>query len=134
MQFVQKGLDQLFLNCDFAKQCWNPLNIDIHQGISFPTVLSSFKDSLLSKFFMVAVILLCWSNWTAMNDWIFKGLQPSIQICKQNVLRELKLVLLRVKPSALTRFELWMKRSKLWLQSILPSQSWALLFFFFYLL
>jgi hypothetical protein len=105
---TEECLDHLFLTCDFAKQCWNLLGINIHQSDSFPDVVSSFRDKLQSEFFMVAVILLCWSIWTARNGWIFKNMHPSIQNCKQSFLTELRLVLHRIKPSALPRFELWM--------------------------
>lgn len=106
---TEEHLDHLFLHCDFAKQCWNLLGINVHQESTFPDVVTTLKDSLQSEFFMVAIILLCWSIWAARNDWIFKGLQPDVQDSKRNFFRELRLVLLRVKPSALSRFESWLQ-------------------------
>ena len=97
-----------FLHCDFAKQCWNLLGIDISPNSMFPDIISTFKTRLQSEFFMVAAILMSWSIWTSRNDQIFKGLQPNLQNCKRNLFKELKLVLLRVKPILLTRFELWL--------------------------
>lgn len=104
---VDETLEHLFLHCDFAKQCWSFLRIDILPGSTFPEIVSTFKIRLQSEFFMVAIILMSWSIWTARNDLTFKGLQPNMQNCKRNFFKELKLVLLRVKPSLLPNFELW---------------------------
>ena len=85
------------------------LRIDVQQESTFPDIVTTFKARLQSELFMVAIILMCWSIWTARNDFIFKGLQPDVQDYKRNFFKELKLVLLRVKPSALSRFESWLQ-------------------------
>jgi hypothetical protein len=45
----------------------------------------------------------------ARNDFIFKGHQPDVRQCKRNFFKELKMVLHRVKTSALTSFESWLQ-------------------------
>lgn len=105
---VEETLHHLFLDCTFARQCWNLLGINMHQNSAFPDIVASLKTSLQSKFFMVAAILLCWSIWTTRNDFIFKRIRSDVQDCKRLFIRELKLVAHRVKQAEATDFEAWM--------------------------
>ena len=106
----EECLDHLFLNCSFAKQCWEViLQVDIQQNSTFPSILPFIRDALQSEFHMVATILLCWSIWSARNDWIFKGMHPDEASCRRVFFKELNLVSLRVKPSANDRFHSWMQ-------------------------
>lgn len=57
---------------------------------------------------MVTIILMSWSIWKSRNDLIFKGIRPQVQSCKTNFVKELKLILFRIKPSLLPSFELWL--------------------------
>lgn len=104
---IEEVSDHLFLNCQFAKQCWNTLGINIANNSTFPEIVSSFRNKLQSKFFMVATVLMCWSIWSARNDLIFSGIQPSIQNCRRKFLEETRLVQHRVKQSLRTNFESW---------------------------
>ena len=103
---IEETSEHLFLSCYFAKQC-SLLGIDTSDNSRFPEIASSFKVKLQSKFFMVAVILMCWSIWTVRNDFIFNGVQPSVQNCRRKFFSELRLVQQRVKQSLQTSFELW---------------------------
>lgn len=58
---VEETLEHLFLHCDFAKQCWNLLGIDIPTNSNFPDIVSILKARLQSEFFMVTIILMSWS-------------------------------------------------------------------------
>jgi hypothetical protein len=58
---VEETLEHLFLHCDFNKQCWNLLGIDIPTNSNFPDIVSILKARLQSEFFMVTIILMSWS-------------------------------------------------------------------------
>lgn len=105
---VEETLEHLFLHCNFARQCWSSLGIVVPQNSSFPGIVSVIKVRMQSQFFMVAVILMSWSIWKSRNDLIFKGIRPQLQNCRANFVKELKLVLYRIKPSLLSSFELWL--------------------------
>ena len=79
---VEESSDHLFLDCPFARQCWGIIGLDIPDNSSFPSVVSILKDQLNSEFFMVAVILLSCTIWTARNKLMFEGLQWSSQDCR----------------------------------------------------
>ena len=68
---------------------------------------SAFKDQIHSQFFMVAVIVMCWTIWLARNELIFNGNQVSIQDCRRVFLKEVRLVSLRVKTSLSILFDQW---------------------------
>lgn len=71
---VEEISQHLFLQCQFAKQCWQFLQIHIPSNADFSEVMLYLKDSLHSRFFMAAVVLLCCAIWCSRNDFIFKGL------------------------------------------------------------
>jgi len=99
--------DHLFLNSQFARQCWNILGISIANNSSFPEIVPSLRNNLQPKFFMVAIILMCWSMWSDRNDLIFNGIQANIQNCRRKFLEEIRLVQHRVKQSLQTDFHAW---------------------------
>lgn len=99
---TEETFEHLFFDCNFAQQCWSFLGVNIPSNSTFPEIISTLRAQLLSKFFMVAVILLCWSIWTARNGLIFNGIHPSVHNCKRTFLQELKLV-----QSLQTNFESW---------------------------
>ena len=68
---------------------------------------SAFKDQIHSQFFMVAVIVMCWTIWLARNELIFNGNQVSIQDCRRVLLKQVRLVYLRVKTSLSRLFHQW---------------------------
>jgi len=76
---VEETTQHLFLSYNFAKQCRNILGINLSGNNNFPVITSILKAKLQSKFFMVVVILMCWSVWTARKDLIFNGTQPEVE-------------------------------------------------------
>jgi hypothetical protein len=105
--FVEETNEHLFLSRNFAKQCWSLLGINLPDNSAFPGITSTFKTSIQSDFFMVAIILMCWSIWVTRNVLIFNGIQPSVQNCKRVFLIELRLVRYRIKQSLQSKFDLW---------------------------
>jgi len=46
---------------------------------------------------MEIIGLMCWSIWTSRNDFIFRGIQPTLQHCPWTFKREFSLVIHRAK-------------------------------------
>jgi hypothetical protein len=71
---------------------------------------------------MEAIILLAWTIWSARNDLIFKGIQILIPNCRKTLIKEVGLLLHRVKSSshAQPQLVLWVKGLFLSLSSSKP--------------
>jgi hypothetical protein len=50
----------------------------VQGNADFPDIIKEMKDNLQTQFFMPAIILLCWAIWSARNNVIFRGVQPSL--------------------------------------------------------
>jgi hypothetical protein len=85
------------------------IHIDIPLSEDFPEVTEFFKDRMRSQFFLAAVILICWSIWSARNDLIFKGIQPTIGNAIRLFQKEILLLLHRVKARLKVQFEQWIQ-------------------------
>jgi hypothetical protein len=48
---VEETLQHLFLQCQFAKQCWQIIGVDIPSEVDFPDVIMFLKDALHSVFY-----------------------------------------------------------------------------------
>jgi hypothetical protein len=107
--FQQKKHSHLFLECPFAKSCWNLIDIQIPDQASFPQVCLPFKDQLNSEFFMNAVVVMCWTIWNARNNLIFNGISPTIQASKAAFIKEITTTSLRVKQSRSEDFCAWIQ-------------------------
>lgn len=104
---IEESVEHLFLTCPFARQCWGIIGLDFPDDADFPAVVNIFKDQLNSEFFMVAVILLCWTIWSARNKLIFEGSQWSIQDCRVFFHKEILLISHRVIEGLSLQFDQW---------------------------
>jgi len=68
------------------------ISIDIPLGSNFPELSAQLKIQLNSQFLMEAIILMCWTIWTARNDLIFKGVSIDLPGCRRVFFRELLLL------------------------------------------
>jgi hypothetical protein len=57
----------------------------------------------------IIIIIMSWSICMARNDFIFNGLQPSLQSAKACFRKEFALVILRAKPSLKQQLVLWLE-------------------------
>ena len=128
MQSTEETLSHLFVNCSMATMCWNIIGMDIPLNGSFPELVSQLKTQLNSPFFMDAIILMCWTIWTARNELIFKGNQMNLADCKRVFFKELSLLQYRVKSSQAEQFTSWIQ-SLAWGASM--SSFFSFLFFLF---
>jgi hypothetical protein len=79
---IEETLEYRFLDCTFARACWNLLDINLLSNIDVQRRLQIIKHRLKSPFFMNAS-LMCRTIWSARNDLIFKRIQANIQAWKQ---------------------------------------------------
>jgi len=75
--------------------------------MTFPQIVDHIKTKLQFQFFMLAVILVCWTIWTARNDLIFKGIPPDVGTSRGFFLKEILLLVHRVKSRNSISFEQW---------------------------
>jgi hypothetical protein len=93
---VEETLSHLFLTCPFAQICWLKLNVIFIETDPF-LAMEEIKTQLHCSFYMEVVILFCWSIWMQRNDFIFKGIPPSLERCFQNFRKEFAFAVLRAK-------------------------------------
>nr|TKW29958.1 hypothetical protein SEVIR_2G001800v2 [Setaria viridis] len=84
----EETLFHLLLGCPFAQECW------IHV-----------------QFFMEVIIIMCWSIWMARNDWIFKGIAPSVQDSLFRFKTIFTHVILRVKEDWKQQISSWLEQT-----------------------
>jgi hypothetical protein len=102
-------MDHLFLNCQFAKNCWSLLGITIQSGSDILEAVMQIKDQTHPNFFLLASILMCWGIWTARNELIFNGIQPSVESVNGNFKKEMNILSLRAKARFTHTFDLWIQ-------------------------
>jgi hypothetical protein len=94
--------DHLFFPCPFAESCWKYLCPDWDSTLTDGTivlqdVVQSFKAKIQQPFFMELIMLTSWSIWTIRNDFIFKGIPPSLYRCRHKFKKELSLLMHKAK-------------------------------------
>jgi len=105
----EESVHHLFVDCPFARMCWDIINVDIPLSCSFPELTSQIKIQLNTQFFMEAIILLCWTIWTARNDLIFKGIRMNLMDYRRAFFKELRLLQRRVKARQEDQFSSWIR-------------------------
>jgi hypothetical protein len=105
---TEETVHHLFLQCEFAKQCWEFLEVDILADSEFPNSMAFLKDAIHSQFFMEAAILLCWAIWTTRNAFIFNNVQPELGDTRRVCDKEVKLLIHRVRARSSQAFDQWL--------------------------
>lgn len=108
-QLTEETAYHLFVDCAFAKMCWDIIGIDISSDTPFPELVSLMRVQLNSSFFMEAVILMCWTIWTARNDLIFRGEGRNRADWSRIFFKELNLLQHRLKPGQEQQFNSWIQ-------------------------
>ena len=81
----------LFIHCPFAHVCWTylcPSWKPSYQGVQAD--IDHIKELLGMPFSFEIIILASWEIWTTRNDFIFKGITPSLYTCRKKFKDELK--------------------------------------------
>lgn len=69
---IEETTEHLFLQCQFAKECWSLLGITIQADQNNIEADDQIKDQSHPNFLMMVTILMCWTSWSVRNDLIFK--------------------------------------------------------------
>lgn len=104
-QGIEETTEHLFLHCPFAQQCWGLINLAVSSNSGTIDNINALKDHISSQFFMVAIVLMCWTIWLARNEKIFNANQISLQDCRRIFFKEATLVGMRVKSSLSIQFD-----------------------------
>jgi hypothetical protein len=104
---TEETCHHLFFGCSFAREFWGILNFNFSQDMTVTEIISEFKNNFQSDFSITLFVLMCWCIWGARNGYIFQSSQPSVQGCKEALIRELQLVKCRINREKRQTFTLW---------------------------
>ena len=110
---VEETAQHLFLDCDFARMCWNMIGLDIPLNTSIEDMIMVLKAQINPPFFMETIILMSWTIWTARNELIFRGIGFNYDLCGRAFFKELKLLLFRVQQGQHHNLEQWIQTLQL---------------------
>nr|TKW21808.1 hypothetical protein SEVIR_4G145600v2 [Setaria viridis] len=108
----EETLFHILLECPFAQECWINISLFVDLTEEPYNILNSFRIQFQVNFFMEVIILMCWCICMERNDWIFKGITPSVHSAMSRFKTVFTQVMLRVK-------EEWKQPMVEWLQHIL---------------
>lgn len=103
-------IPHLFLRCGFAKACWESIGVYTLNARNVSQNINRIKQQLSNSFFMEIIIIMTWSIWTTINDWIFREVDPTVQNCKRKFIEECSLLKYRLKSDHLPLLETWLQR------------------------
>ena len=105
----EETCQHLFIDCPFAKQSWDLLNISFQNGTNINDCITQIRNQSHPVFFMMVAILMCWAIWSVRNDFIFRNIQPNVQTAKEIFRKEIALLSLRAKTKDSITFDLWIQ-------------------------
>jgi hypothetical protein len=109
-QNIEESVHHLFLQCEFAKQCWEFIEVGIPPDSEFPDCMFFLRDAGHFQFYMEAIILICWAIWTTRNAFIFYDIQPDLMASRRVFQKEIKLLTQRVSARSSQAFDQWTQR------------------------
>jgi hypothetical protein len=71
--------DHLFFGCNFARQCWEKLDIHWDTSLQFSDQFIQARNNFRGPCFMEVMVCAAWNIWKERNDLIFQGKQPSFK-------------------------------------------------------
>lgn len=106
----EETIEHLFWQCPFAQQCWDMIDLQNFPDSGSTANVDGPRMQINNNFFMMAIILMCWTIWKAGNEIIFNDNQLGIDQCRALFLKEVRLVSCRVKDSLSLIFEQWIQQ------------------------
>jgi uncharacterized protein YcgL (UPF0745 family) len=104
---TEETLLHLFFACPFAQSCWSSIGFNIQNQSDIFNALDLIRGQANHEFFLLSAILMTWSIWGARNDYISKGIQPSLTRTKSCYLKELQILSLRASTRHKVAFDSW---------------------------
>jgi hypothetical protein len=92
----EETLEHLFFNCSFSISCWSRFNIYWNNDVSRFDILTQAKSAFQGSLFFEIFTIAAWGIWKERNDFIFKGITPSIASWKARVVADFNLLRFRV--------------------------------------
>ncbi|KAG2577726.1 hypothetical protein PVAP13_6NG222600 [Panicum virgatum] len=92
-----ESVTHLFLRCNFAKAYWASIGVSVITTRPLLNIFKQIKEKLQTPLHMEIIILMAWIIWVMRNDWIFKDIDPSVDICKRHFMSEMTLLNHRLK-------------------------------------
>ena len=105
----EETLLHLFLDCQFAVECWSTLGLVIHNSADPYDTITSFRVQLHAPFSMEIIISMSWAIWSVRNDAIFRNVQPQISNAKYHFRRDFAQVILRAKKAYVPTISQWLE-------------------------
>ena len=99
----------LFLDFQFAVECWSILGLVIHNSADPFDTITSFRVQLGVPFSMEIIISMSWAIWSVRNDAIFRNVQPQISNAKYHFRRDFAQVILRAKKAYVPSISQWLE-------------------------
>jgi len=109
ISLAEELVTHLFIDCPFARMCWNSIKVEIPLNNSLPDVFSQINAQLNSQFFMETIIIACWEIWNARNSLIFRGERFNLLDFRRAFFKELMLLQHRVKLGLEDHLFLWIQ-------------------------
>lgn len=97
----------LFWDCSFALDCWDFITPSRKRSTSVLFDIQLAASVLPPEFHKDIIVIGCWNIWTQRNNWIFKGIAPSINSWKELRRQDLEKVCIRIKESHQEAFKTW---------------------------
>ena len=104
----EESLKHLFFRCRFARNCWASIGVHYPVHLSPRQLIKRIKRCLNVPFYMEIIVLMCWSIWTQRNNWLFNGIDPTVDNCKDYFKTEFAMLLHRAKPTYFPAIEVWL--------------------------
>ena len=99
--------DHLFIDCPFAKKCWDFCTITWSSGASMSDIFMTAKRNFQGPNFLEITICAAWNIWKERNGFIFEERRPSFSAWKARFLGDLQTTSYRLKKSKVQSIKTW---------------------------
>jgi hypothetical protein len=99
--------DHLFIECPFAKRCWDLCNIEWQSGASMSDIFLTANRNFQGPNFFEIVICAAWNIWKERNGFIFEGKRPNFNSWRIKFLGDLQITCYRIKKAKAESLKAW---------------------------
>ena len=98
---TEETILHLIWDCPFALQAWDFIAPNRKRGISVMEHIHLTQYCLPKEIATEIIIMSCWHIWMQRDNWIFKGMAPSIHSWKRGLKKDMQLI----KHNILNKYE-----------------------------